>query len=620
MKKSKKLLSLALALVMSVSLAAPAMAAEEAEVPAAPYTVPADAAGSVVILHSNDVHGAVEGYAKMAALKAMYEAAGAEVIVVDAGDYMQGETSVSVSQGATAVELMDMVGYSLSTLGNHEFDYGYENIKTQIANAGFTVLCANIVDDTYTPVFTPNAVVETKSGVKVGFFGLDTPETASKAHPAKIKGLTFLGGEQLYAMAAYQVETLKAAGADVIVCLGHLGIDDETAATANRSIDMLAKVGGIDVMIDGHSHSTEDQIAEKTNAERTVNGAVVTSTGTKFANIGVVTIQDGKVVSADCVDAGAIPVSDDDPVLARAKAIEAEIEAQYGAPFATSEVELNGDKAPGNRTQETNNGDLITDAMLWYATKEDLGVPTENVVAITNGGGIRAAIAAGDVSKNDVNTVLPFGNTVAVDYVSGAVLLEALEASTFCTPEAIGGFPQVSGINFTIDTTKAFDQGEQYGGTTYFAPKTINRVTINSINGNAFDPSATYAVVTNDFVAAGGDTYYALSVSDRITDTGVPLDEAVMMYITDVLGGVIPAATYGAPQGRITVLTDSAAPVVPAVSGNTHTVVAGDNLSKIAKSVYGDATKWKTIYEANKSIIKDPNLIYIGQVLTIPAA
>jgi len=626
MKKSKKLLSLALALVMSLSLAVPAMAADEAaEAPVAPYTVPADAAGSVVILHSNDVHGAVEGYAKMAALKAMYEAAGAEVIVVDAGDFMQGETSVSVSQGATAVELMNMAGYSLSTLGNHEFDYGYENIKTQVAKANFTVLCANVVDESGNPVFPANKVVETKSGVKVGFFGLETPETASKAHPAKIKGLTFLGGEQLYACAEGQVKALQAAGADVIVCLGHLGIDDETAATANRSIDMLAKVSGINVMIDGHSHSTEDKIAEKTNAERTVNGTIVTSTGTKFANIGVVTIKDGKVVSADCVDTKAITVADTDPILARAKAIVAEIEAEYGAAFAKSEVELNGAKAPnGNRDSETNNGDLITDAMLWYATKEDLGVPAENVVAITNGGGIRAAIAAGDVSKNDVNKVLPFGNTVAVDYVSGAILLEVLEASTFCTPEAIGGFPQVAGINFTIDTTKAFDQGEQYGDTTYFAPKTINRVTINSINGQPFDPNVTYAVVTNDFVAAGGDTYYALSVSDRITDTGVPLDECVMMYITDVLGGVIPAAKYAAPQGRITVKTAADAPAptettAPAATGNTYVVVAGDSLSKIAKSVYGNYADWKLIYEANKNTVKNPNLIYVGQTLVIPA-
>ena len=133
------------------------------------------------------------------------------------------------------------------------------------------------------------------------------------------------------------------------------------------------------------------------------------------------------------------------------------------------------------------------------------------------------------------------------------MLLEALEASTYCTPEAVGAFPQVAGINFTVDTNKVFDQGEQYPGSTYYAPASINRVTIESINGKAFDPEATYVVVTNDFLAAGGDTYYAFSVSTSV-DTGIPMDEAVMSYITEELKGVVTAEKYGEPQGRITVL------------------------------------------------------------------
>ncbi len=549
--KFKKLISLGLSLVMALSLAVPAMAEEAVEETVEPYVVSEDVKDSIVILHSNDVHGAIEGYAKMAALKAMFEEAGANVIVVDAGDYIQGETYVSVSQGETAVELMNMVGYTLSTLGNHEFDYGYENMKALAEKADFEILAANILFEGK-PAFGTNKVVEL-GGKKVGFFGMDTPETATKAHPAKIKGVTFAGGEDMYKVAEAQIKELKDAKVDYIVCIGHLGIDDETAANANRSIDLLEKVEGIDVFIDGHSHSTEAEIAEKTNEERKVGETYLTSTGTKFANIGVVVIdKDGKITT-DCVDTKAITVAEDDAIAARAAEIKAEIEADYGKAFAKSTVNLNGDRAPGNRTEETNLGDLITDAMLWYATKEDLGVPAENVIAITNGGGIRAAIAAGDISKNDVNKVLPFGNTVAVDYVSGAVLLEVLEASTFCTPTAIGGFPQVAGIEFTVDAAKAFDAGENYPGTTYAAPASINRVTITSINGKDFDPEATYAVVTNDFLAAGGDTYYALSVSDRITDTGAPLDEVLMQYITEVLEGVV-GEKYAEPQGRITIV------------------------------------------------------------------
>ena len=551
--KFKKLISLGLSLVMALSLAVPAMAADEekTEETVEPYVVSDSVKGSVVILHSNDVHGAIEGYAKMAALKAMFEEAGANVIVVDAGDYIQGETYVSVSQGETAVELMNMAGYSLSTLGNHEFDYGYENMKALAEKAEFEILAANVLFEGKA-AFGTNKVVEL-GGKKIGFFGMETPETATKAHPAKIKGVTIPGGEDMYKVAEEQVKALEKAKADVIVCIGHLGIDDETAVNANRSIDLLEKVKGIDVFIDGHSHSTEDKIVEKTNADRTVNGTVVTSTGTKFANIGVVTIaKDGKITT-ECVDTKAITVAEDDAIAKRAEEIKAEIEADYGKAFAKSAVKLNGDKAPGNRTEETNLGDLITDAMLWYATKEDLGVPAENVIAITNGGGIRAAIEIGDISKNDVNKVLPFGNTVAVDYVSGEVLLEVLEASTFCTPAAVGGFPQVAGIAFTVDTGKAFDAGENYEGTTYAKPNSINRVTINAINGKDFDAEATYAVVTNDFLAAGGDTYYSLSVSEKITDTGAPLDEVLMQYITEVLDNNV-GEKYAEPQGRITII------------------------------------------------------------------
>ncbi|MBQ7282610.1 MAG: 5'-nucleotidase C-terminal domain-containing protein, partial [Spirochaetales bacterium] len=243
-------------------------------------------------------------------------------------------------------------------------------------------------------------------------------------------------------------------------------------------------------------------------------------------------------------------------VLAAAKQIIAEVDADYGVKFAESKVDLNGEKAPGNRNMETNNGDLITDSMLWaiVSNPSALEVPEENVVAITNGGGIRAWIRKGDVSMKDVNTVLPFGNTVAVVYVSGAELLEALEASTYCTPAAVGGFPQVAGMKYTIDTTKEYaPNAESYPESTYYGPSEIRRVTINEINGKPFDPEATYAVVTNNFCAVGGDTYYAFAAATSQFDTGLPLDEVLMDYITKVLNGVI-GEQYAEPQGRITVI------------------------------------------------------------------
>lgn len=570
----KKLLSVFLALVMVFALCGGALAAEgtvdtdaptdtTGETPTDPATdeAPAepegDLAGKIVILHTNDVHGAITTYDKVAAMKADYEARGAEVLLFDAGDYIQGDPTVSISQGATAVELMNLAGYDLAGVGNHEFDYGYANLVTILESAQFPVVCAN-ASRNGSSVFTANTVFTLEDGTTIGVFGLATPETATKAHPAKLDGVTFLAGEELYACAEEQVAALEAQGVDYVVCLGHLGIDAESAP--NRSVDLLANVDGIDLFIDSHSHSTLADIMGVTNNTGKVGDTVLTSTGTKGEYIGVVTIDPaaGTITAENVALAdytGSVPA-----VAARIAEIQAEVDAEYGVTFATSEVDLNGERAPGNRTGETNLGDLIADAFRWYALEQgDLGVDEDHVVALTNGGGIRASVAAGDITATDILTVLPFGNEVAYVNVTGEVLLEALEASTYCTPEEVGAFPQVAGIEFTVDTTKAYDQGEQYPSSTYYGPNSINRVTINSINGQPFDPEANYVVVTNDFLAAGGDTYYAFNVSVS-RSTGKLMDEAVVEYITEELGGTVTAEQYGEPQGRITITTEPAEP------------------------------------------------------------
>lgn len=500
--------------------------------------------GKTVILHSNDVHGAIEGYANIAALKAEYEAKGAEVILADAGDYSQGTVNVSSTKGLDAIKMMNAAGYDVATIGNHEFDYGYEQLKTNAAAAEFKMICADVLEDGKT-ILDANVIIE-KDGVKIGFFGLETPEAQTKANPALIKGLTFLAGDQLYACAQEQVAALKEQGADIVICLAHLGVDAESAP--NRSVDLAAKVEGIDFIIDGHSHTV---------MTAGPNGEVIQSTGTAFKNVGVIVIDNAskKIESNKLVEITA-ETAKDETVAAAAKVIIDRIDAEYGEVFAKSEVDLNGAKAPnGNRDSETNLGDLITDSMLWTVLKDEgsISVPVENVVAITNGGGIRAPIAKGDITKKDVNTVLPFGNTIAVVYVTGAELLEALEASTYCTPTAVGGFPQVAGIEFNIDTDKEYDANEDtYPGSTYHGPASFNRVTVLSVNGMPFYLDETYAVVTNNFLAAGGDTYYAFSAASAQFDTGIPMDEALMAYITEELGGVV-GEEYAEPQGRITI-------------------------------------------------------------------
>ena len=561
MRKTQKILALVLALVLVLGLSVGVFAEGEGfELKAEFKTELAeDYTGKTVIVHSNDVHGSLEGYAYIARLKADFAARGAEVILADAGDFSQGNPYVSVSKGASAIEMMNAAGYDVATLGNHEFDFGYEQMLENVGNAAFKVVCADVLKDGK-PILDANVILE-KGGVKIGFFGLETPETLTKVNPGLIQGLTFLsnteGKTELYDCAAAQVKALKEAGADIIIGLWHLGVAEESKTDGHRSMDVLAKVEGVDFVIDGHSHSV------MTEGEK---GEPIQSTGKYLPNIGVIVIdnatkkiEDNYLIPVKTTDEEgnvSFELAKDETVLAKAQAIIDAVDEQYGAVFAVSEVELEGNAAPGNRTTQTNNGNLITEALLWTVLKEgELDVPAENVVAITNGGGIRAAIHAGDVTMKDINTVLPFGNTVAVIYVTGAELLEALEASTFCTPTKIGGYPQTTGIEWTLNTTRAFDSNaETYPDSTYYGPASIERVSIQTINGKAFDEDATYAVVTNNFCAAGGDTYYIFKNASAQFDTGIPMDEAVMEYVKTELNGVI-GSKYATDRGDLTEIT-----------------------------------------------------------------
>lgn len=538
----KKLLSLFLVLALAFSLCVGALAEETAA------KAENDLAGKIVILHTNDVHGAIDNYASVAALKDAYEAAGAQVLLMDAGDFSQGSTSVNVSEGATAVELMNMAGYDVATTGNHEFDFGYANLKTLMESAEFPILAADAFTAEGDLAMDGDNLTFQLGDVTVGVFGLATPETATKAHPAKLEGVTFLAEDELFACAQEQVDELTAAGCDYIICLGHLGIDAES--TGNRSIDLLENVTGIDVFIDGHSHSTQSDIAEETNGTGMVGDTVLTSTGTKLESVGVVDIAADGTIDASTISMEELNATEgftpDQDIATRVSEINAQIEEDMGQVIGTSEVDLDGVRE-NVRASETNLGDLITDAMLWQAGQDNEEVDA----AITNGGGIRASIAAGDITKKSVNDVLPFGNTLYVVELTGAELLEALEASTYCTPEPVGAFPQVAGIEFTINTGAAYDAGENYPGTTYAEPASINRVTILTVGGQAFDADATYTIVTNDFLAAGGDTYYAFSAAESGYDTGISLDQVVMDYITEELDGTVTAAAYGQTANRI---------------------------------------------------------------------
>ena len=553
MRRTRKFLATVLALALLLAFAVPASAAYDYAANA--KIVNSDYSGKTVILHSNDVHGALDGYAYMAQVKARFEASGADVILADAGDFCQGTVYVSTTKGASAVTMMNEVGYDVATLGNHEFDYGDARLIKNLERARFKVICADVYrNSTGETLFDPSVLIETENGLKLGFFGLETPETATKVNPSMTKEVSFATFDDFYASAQLAVDGLKAQGADLIFGLVHLGVDDESAENGYRSIDLYHKVSGIDFLIDGHSHTV------MTAGE---NGEPIQSAGTAFAYIGVIIIDNETKEIEDNFLMQTAGMQQDVLTYATAQAIIRTIDAEFGKVFATSEVFLNGEREPGNRTEETNLGNLITKAMVWSVEKDGSlaeqypGLP---VVGIANGGGIRASIEPGEVTMKDINTVLPFGSTVAVVCVTGRELLEALEASTYCTPQAVGGFPQTCGIEWTLDTTVPYDQGKLYvlgdKESSYYAPASIRRVTIQTVNGEPFAEDKLYVVVTNDFCAAGGDTY---NVFNRAYsqgfgfDTGILMDLAVIDYITGVLGGVI-GEDYAEPSGEVRII------------------------------------------------------------------
>ncbi len=643
MKHGKKVLSALLSAAMVMGLSVPVLAD--------------DMDGKLVVLHTNDMHGHYEtteeqiGIAGVAALKDHYEGLGADVILLDAGDFSQGTTLVNLEKGLKAAEYLVTAGYDAISLGNHEFDFGFEamqDIAAVLKAGNVPILAANVLkkgtNDTY---FGASAILE-KDGMKIGIFGLDTAETQTKSAPSSVKDLQFLDGKEMFAAAQAQVDALTAEGCDYIICLCHLGVDEESAG--RQSTDLAAAVTGIDLIVDGHSHTEMD-------GGQMVGETMIVSTGSYLANIGTVVVdKETKEETAKLISAAefAETFAYDEELTKMVAADAAEVKEIYEGIFATTEVDLDGEKDPGVRTKETKLGDFSSDAYL-YAAREyvkEQGMDISVDIALSNGGGIRASVPAGEISMNTLYTVFPYGNTVVLVTITGEQLLEVLEASTFSTPTAIGGFPQIAGAEYTVDTSVEYKNGEQYPDSTYFAPaEPGSRVTITSVNGKPFDPKADYTVVVNSFQAEGGDTYYALTQGSFVHDTAIVDADALISYVNS-LGGVI-GKEYAEPQGRIKITGEAAAEpvapaepaapvepaapaepaetvtpaetVVPAEKEETDTsvitdlyrVIAGDTLWKIAKEQLGNGSKWNEIYEANRKTIKNPNLIYIGQELII---
>lgn len=517
----------------------------------------ADGHMTLTILHTNDTHARIEpftpygeptqgGVARRYSAIQQVRAEAKNVLLVDAGDAFQGTLFFNKWQGEEASHFMNALGYDAMVIGNHEFDSGPGTLGSFVRAADFPVLGSN-VDVTNEPELNGNVKathIMTVGGMRVGMFGLTTPETSYISSPGA--NVTF---KDPIETAKAMVKAIENQGVNIIVALTHQGYKEDLA---------LAKaVDGIDVIVGGHSHtllgSSEDAAGAYPTVAQSPNGGTVLVVsaqdwGRYLGRLDVTFSADGKVASY-----GGAPIYMDESIPEDAD-IAAQV-AKYAQPInalktllvGSSAVDLEGTRNLV-RTQETNLGNLITDAMLW-ATKAQ-GIE----VAVTNGGGIRASIPAGEVTMGQVLEVLPFGNAISTFELKGEDLWAALENGVAKVEDAKGQFPQVAGLRFNYDPTKAVGSR-------------VTHVEIENADGS-YTPislTATYKVASNDFMRAGGDGYTVLAEKAmNAYDGGAVLADATADYIK-AMSPVNPEV-----EGRITAGAssdyDAAAPVESAAA------------------------------------------------------
>ncbi len=456
----------------------------------------------LVVLHTNDTHARIlegkndgMGFAKLTTEILRIRSENPNVLLLDAGDTLHGQTFATLTKGENIVKLMNLMKYDAMTPGNHDFNYDQQRLLTLAGQMTFPLLSANIKKADGTNFLTA-ATIKEVGGIKIGLFALSTPETAYKTHPNNVAGLTFANPitEAKIMVAELQAKT------DVIVCLAHLGLDTGSEFTSQK---VAEAVPGIDVIVDGHSHTAlKDGLR--------VGSTLIGQAGEYGKNLGIfeLTVTGGKVTRSTASLFNKEHTSTLTPDSAMAALITDLDKANQiitGVKVGSTAVSLDGER--GNvRRGETNLGNLITAAMLDATGAE---------VAITNGGGIRASIDAGDITNGEVITVLPFGNYVVVKTVTGQDLLDALELGVNKYPEENGPFPHVAGIQFT------FDQGKPAG----------SRIVSATAKGGPIDPKAEYIMATNDFMAAGGDGF-TMFADDNIKGEFPTLAEILANYLT----------------------------------------------------------------------------------------
>ena len=508
----------------------------------------------VTILYTNDVHTYIDKqapeltYAAIAALKQSYQDAGKKVLLVDAGDHVQGTAYGSMDQGASIIELMNAAGYDAATPGNHEFDYGMDRAKELMRDADFPYLSCNWVDLRTNLRVLPEIKVFVRGGVRIAFVGITTPETFTKSTPAYFmnKAQTkyiydILGGEdgqKLYSAVQKAVDKAKCL-ADVVIGLGHLGVDPSSSPWTSEEV--IAHTTGFDAFIDGHSHTVMEN---KQVADASGRMVTLTQTGSYFANVGEMTIAPDGTISTRLVSTYD---QEDVAVAAEQAAWVNTVDDMLGEKIAVADTKFYiTDPATGKRrirSGETNLGDFVADGIYTYFNEiEELHCD----VAIMNGGGIRTDVEAGPWSFKTCKTVSPFGNVACLMSVTGQQIQDALEfGARFAGAEGKenGGFLQVAGARYTIhpmipNTVQTDDKNVWIGSAT--TPRVSNVEIYDKTTGTyqPLDPNATYALAGMNYTLRNlGDGFAMFDGATLIKDY-VSEDYLVMSSYAAMFGGV----------------------------------------------------------------------------------
>ena len=516
-------------------------------------------AGTIAVLFENDVHCAVDGYAKLGAMKKELATSYDHVGVVSSGDFVQGGTLGAISRGEYIVDIINKVGYDAIALGNHEFDYKLERLVELREKLEAKVLSCNFTkigsDKPYFDAYT----IVSYGDVKVAYIGITTPETMTSSSPAQFKNES---GELIYTfneanlceIVQKNIDASKAEGADYVIALSHIGYSE--AGEYSDITDVIEGTDGFDAVLDAHSHTV---IEEKLVKDKSGDDVVLSSTGTKFEYIGKLTIVDGKI------DTSLQKVAEYEKTDADVEACIAEINNNYAQlgerKIAISDVDLITHDKDGNRLvrlSETNLGNLCSDSFCAITGAD---------VAYINGGGIRADIKVGEVTFNDIYSVFPFNNQTVTAEVTGQIILDMLELAMMNYPEENGTFSHVSGMRFSVNksiksSVKLDENGffvEVEGDRRVYDVEILDKKT-GEYKPLVLDKTYTIAAVNYYLIEFGGGM--SMFKDAKILSRDGLLDvEVLEKYIVENLGGVI-GENYANVDNRIT-FTDGYANVEP---------------------------------------------------------